>query len=122
MKINGKEIEWKDGPKGDFWTDIKMHVLWENEKTGANLALLKAPPSDTPPMGAHMHPDANEWAYYLAGEIESADGTRIKVTADNTVFAFNTKGVTHAGDGGKIIKEMLWLRYHDGASTRVHKE
>jgi hypothetical protein len=122
MKVNGKEIKWEDGPKGDFWTDIKVHTLWKDEKTGANLQLLKAPPSDIPPMGEHKHPDANEWAYYLAGEMESADGTRSVITADNTGFGFNPKDVFHGTGGGKIIKETLWLRFHDGPSKRVHKE
>jgi len=121
MKVNGKEIKWEDPPKGDFWTDIKIHVLWEDEKTGANLTLLKAPKSETALMGAHAHPDANEWSYYLAGEAEAADGTRITVSADNTRFGFNPKGVTHGGGGGKVIRELMWLRYHDGPSKRVHK-
>ncbi len=122
MKINGKEVKWEDGPKGDFWTDIKVHTIWKDEQTGANLQLLKAPVSDTPPMGAHMHPEANEWSYYLAGEGEMPDGTRMTISADNTVFAFNQKGVTHGGGGGKVVEEMVWLRFHDGPSKRVHKE
>jgi hypothetical protein len=122
MKVNGKEIKWEDGPKGDFWTDIKIHTLWKDEKTGANLTLLKAPVSDIPPMGAHAHPDANERAIYLGGEMEAADGTRTIVSADNTLFGFVSKGETHGtGGGGKIIREMTWIRYHDGPSARVHK-
>ena len=123
MKVNGKEITWEDGPKGDFWTDIKVHTLWKDEKTGANIQLLKAPPSKIPPMGEHKHPDANERAYYLAGEMESADGTPTVISADNTVFAFNQKGVMHGtGEEVKVIKEMVWLRFHDGPSKRVHKK
>ncbi len=122
MKINGKEITWEDGPKGDFWTDIKVHTLWKDDKTGANLQLLRAPPSEGPTMGDHMHPDANEWAIYLSGEAEAADGTRIVVSADNTIFAFNPKGKTHGGGGGKVIRELTWLRFHDGPSKRIHKE
>ena len=122
MKVNWKEIKWEDGPKGDFWTDIKVHTLWKDEKTGANLQLLRAPVSDIPPMGEHKHPDANEWAYYLSGEMELVDGRRMVITADNTGFAFNQKDVFHGGGGGKIIKETLWLRFHDGSSKRVHKK
>ena len=104
-------------------TDIKVHTLWKDEKTGASLQLLKAPPSEIPPIGEHMHPEANEWAYYLAGELESGDGTRTVISVDNTVFGFNEKGVMHGtGEGLRVIKEMVWLRFHDGPSKRIHKE
>jgi hypothetical protein len=121
MKVNGKEIKWEDGPKGDFWTDVKVHTLWEDKKTGANLTLLKAPKSETPVMGAHAHPNANEWSFYLAGEVQTADGTRATISADNTMFGFVAKGESHGKDAWKAIRETMWIRYHDGGSKRVQK-
>ena len=119
--MNGKEIKWQDPPKGDFWTDVKMYVLWQDKKTGANLTLLRAPKSDKAVMGPHAHPNANEWSVYLAGEGETPDGTRIKASADNIVFGFVPKGEIHAKESGKVIQELTWIRYHDGPSTRVNK-
>lgn len=121
MKVNGKEIKWDDVPKGYFpVSGIKQHVLWRDEKTGANLTLLHAPKGkgwDSP----HSHPNANEWTIILAGEAEMADGTRGKASADDIMFDFNPKGKTHGSVGGKVVQEVMWLRYQDGPSTRVNK-
>ena len=62
MKVNGKEIKWEDAPKAYFLTDVKMHVLWRDEKTGAGLTLLKAPKGknfDQP----HTHPKFEELSF-----------------------------------------------------------
>jgi len=67
------------------------------------------------------YPNANEWSYYLAGEAKGEDGTRMTVSADNTVFSYTPKGERHGGGGGKVIREMMWMRYHDGPSKRVIK-
>ena len=122
MKVNGKEIKWEDPPKGEYLTDVKIHVLWEDKKTGANLTLLKAPKAAGPVMEPHAHHNANEWSFYLAGELEAADGTKVTVSPDNTMFGFVSKGETH-GKGGvwKALGEVTWLRYHDGPSTRAIK-
>jgi hypothetical protein len=121
MKVNGKEIEWEDAPKGYFAVSgVKMHVLWRDEKTGASLALLKAPTGKWPDR-PHAHPNANEWTISWSGEVEAADGTRTKVSADDISFGFNPKSKTHSSSGGKIIQELMWLRYQDGPSTRENK-
>jgi hypothetical protein len=121
LKVNGKEIKWEDAPKGYFAVSgVKQHVLWRDEKTGANLTLLKGPKGkgwDSP----HTHPNANEWTIILAGEGEAADGTRTTASADDIMFDFSPKGKTHGTAGEKIIQEVIWLRYQDGPSTRVNK-
>jgi hypothetical protein len=125
MKVNGKVIRWKDPLKGDFLTDVKVHTLWEDRKTGANLTLIKASPGKGPVMKAHVHPNANEWSLYLAGEGEYADGSRVTVSADDTTFQYNPKGETHGytprDEDSKITREFVWVRYHDGPSMRVNK-
>jgi hypothetical protein len=121
MKVNGKEIKWVDVPKGYFpVSGVKMHVLWHDEKTGANLTLLRAPKGkgwDS----AHSHPNANEWTIMLAGEAEDTNGTLWKMSAENLLFDFTPKAKTHGGPGGKVVEEVMWLRYQDGPSTRVNK-
>lgn len=37
--LNFKDIEWKDAPRGYYFTNVKQHTLWEDKKTGATLAL-----------------------------------------------------------------------------------
>jgi hypothetical protein len=101
MKVNGKEIRWEDPPKGEFFTDVKAHVLWQDKKTGANLTILKAPKSEKNVMAPHAHPNANEWAMYLAGEFETADGTRITISPDNNIFAFSPKAKPMPRKAGK---------------------
>jgi hypothetical protein len=43
VKMNGKDVEGEDPPKGDFLTDVKIKVLWRDEKTGAYFRLIKIP-------------------------------------------------------------------------------
>jgi hypothetical protein len=121
MKVNGKEIKWEDAPKGDFVTDVKAHVLWRDEKTGANLTLLKAPKGKMQRDQAHLHPSANEWTVIFAGETELPDGTRMTASADNLYFGFFPKGLTHSGSENKVNQEVIWLRYLDGPPARINK-
>jgi hypothetical protein len=120
LKVNGKEIVWEDAPKGYFPGEVKMHVLWQDEKTGASFTLLKASKGegwDRP----HSHPNTNEWTILLAGEAETAYGARIRASLDDIQFSFMPKGKTHSGADTKVIQEVLWLRYQDGPSARVNK-
>jgi hypothetical protein len=119
MKVNGKEVVWEDAPKGHYLIDVKIHVLWRDEKTGAQFQLLKAPVGGRPE-NPHVHPDANQYGLMISGEIELADGTKMTAGEDNYMFGFNPKGKEHAyWKGAKLNKECLFLMYYDGPSTKV---
>ena len=121
MMVNGKEVKWEDAPKGWFpVSGVKMHVLWRDEKTGANITLFRAPKGkgwDSP----HSHPNVNEVSIGISGEMETPDGTNWKFSADNLMLSHSPKGTTHGTAGGKVIQEATWIRYQDGAGTRVNK-
>lgn len=119
--MNGKEIKWEDAPKGHYLTDVKIHVLWRDEKTGAQFQLMKVPVGglwENP----HVHPDANQWALSISGEAEFPNGSKLTMGEDNYFFQFNPKGVEHAYyKGAKVNKEAFNLVYYDGPSTKVFK-
>ena len=123
MKVNDKDIEWKDTPKGHYLTDVKEHVIWKDDKTGAMLALRKIPVGGVHEH-PHTHPDANHWMFLLSGEAKDADGSTISCSENNYIFMFAPKGETHGGgpEGRRFTKEIIGLWYFDGPQTKVSKK
>ena len=96
MMVDSVKMEWEAPGQDYYLIDVKEKVLWEDEKTGAKLALLKSPVGkiDNP----HTHP-SNQWAYLLSGSME---GKFFQIPA----------GVVH---GGTIVKEeTILLIFWDG--------
>ena len=116
MKIlDSKRLDWQDPPRGYYLTDVKEKVIWEDEKTGAKMALIKFPVgiADKP----HCHPEADQFAYCLSGEAETGAGERISM--DGRFFYF-PKGEIHGET--KITKETVALFYWDGPSISKAKD
>jgi hypothetical protein len=105
--LNTNQMEWEDPPRGYYLTDVKQKVLWDDEKTGAKMIMLKFPVgvSDKP----HIHPKANQYAYFLEGESKGPDGNLLPV---NGWFIYTPKGMKHGGS--TITKEILLIQFWDG--------
>ena len=61
-----EDLEWQPGP----YDGVELKILHKNESTGGVVVLRKFHAGITVP--AHVHPDANEWAYVLSGEWEES--------------------------------------------------
>ena len=72
--VDSKKLDWKSPPRGYYLTDVKEKVIWEDEKTGAKMALIKFPVGTADKF--HNHPEADQFAYGLSGEAETGDGER----------------------------------------------
>ena len=122
MKVNGKEVKWEDCSKDDcFLTDVKVHVLWRDEKTGASMRLLKVPVGDAWEL-PHQHPGANQWAIILSGLVDMTGGAQMAASGDDIFFGYGPKGETHGPPrGSKVIKEMIGIQYLDGPGAKVIK-
>ena len=123
VKVNGQEIEWKKFPDGWYITDVKYHVLWKNEDTGAMFLLIKMPVGGVAEL-PHTHPQADQMGFGLSGEGVRDDGTMIKFEEGNYSFRYRLKGKTHGprmGSKMKVTKESIILQYFDGPPTK-HNE
>ena len=101
-----KEKEWQPGP----YEGVELKVLHKQPDTGGVVVLRKFKAGSTIP--AHTHPQANEWAYVLAGEWEESEVTY----AAGTLF-HAPKGVRH---GPHIARtEVMSLTIFDGPLTVV---
>jgi 2,4'-dihydroxyacetophenone dioxygenase len=120
MKVNGKEVEWKDTPEGQYLTDVKEQVLWKDEKTGAMLALRKIPKGG-PHEAVHIHPDASHWMFLFSGVVEYPDGRKLSVSENDYFFLLAPKGESHGGlpEGAKITQDFIGLWFFDGPQTKV---
>jgi quercetin dioxygenase-like cupin family protein len=105
--VDAKTLEWEEPPRGYYLTDVKQKVLWEDEKTGAMMALLKFPPGVADKV--HAHPEANQFVYGLSGEIELDDGSKAPVEG---FFAHFSKGEKHGAT--TFTEEGTVLFYWDG--------
>ena len=121
--MNGEEVKWKDAPKGQYLTDVKEHILWKDEKTGAMLALRKLPKGDIHET-AHTHPDANHWMFLFSGEAVGPDGFKLTVSENDYFFIPAPKGERHGGyatvpEGTKFTKDFIGLWFFDGPQTKI---
>jgi quercetin dioxygenase-like cupin family protein len=108
--LDSKDLEWEDPPRSYYYTAVKQKVLWEDQKTGAIIALLKFPVGVEGPV--HSHPEANQFHYALSGEIMTPDGIRV---SSEGVSGYCPKGVKHGGLN--ISKESIGLYFWDGPPT-----
>ena len=108
--VDSKKLDWEDPPRGYYLTDVKEKVLWEDEKTGAKMVLLKFPVGIADKF--HSHPESDQQVYGLSGEAETEDGR--KISMDGQFFYFS-KGRMHGAS--KITKEAIALFYWDGPSA-----
>ena len=110
IMIDTDRIEWSDPPRGYYQTAVKQKVLYKNEETGALMALVKFPKGLGDDM--HAHPKANQYTFWLDGEMIDADGKHIPLKG---LYIYFPKGMEH----GKTIfsKESIALFYWDGPQT-----
>ena len=99
-----KDKTWQPGP----YDGVELMVLHRHENTGGVVVLRKLKGGHTIP--AHVHPDANEWAYVLSGEWEESG----KTYTPGTLF-YATKGVRHGPHVAKT--EVISLTFFDGPLT-----
>jgi 2,4'-dihydroxyacetophenone dioxygenase len=102
-----KTLEWEEPPRGYYLTNVKQKVLWEDEKTGAMVALVRFPVGVADKV--HAHPEANQFFYGLSGEIEQGDGSKAPIEG---VFIHFSKGEKHGAT--KFSEEATVLFYWDG--------
>ena len=101
-----EEKEWQAGP----YEGVELKTLHKNEATGGVVVLRKFKAGVTIP--AHIHPEANEWAYVLSGEWEESD----VVYTEGALF-HAPKGEPH---GPHIARtEVVSLTVFDGPLTVV---
>ena len=108
--VDSKKLDWVDPPRGYYLTDVKEKVIWEDEKTGAKMALIKFPAGI--PDKLHSHPEADQFVYCLSGEAETDAGEKISLEGKFFYFA---KGERHGAS--KMLKETIALFYWDGPPT-----
>jgi quercetin dioxygenase-like cupin family protein len=101
-----KDKEWQPGP----YPGVELLVLHKNETTGGVTVLRKFHAGTTVP--AHIHPQANEFAYVLSGEWEESG-----VVYTTGAFFFAPKGEQHGPHVART--EVLSLTLFDGPLTVV---
>lgn len=126
VKINGKDVEWKDTPKGWYLIDdVKWNCLWKDEETGATFILLKFPKGEGATELPHTHPHANQMGSVLSGEFfQLPDGALRTLGEGNYSFRYSPKEETHGPEKGskmKFLKETIILQYFDGPATKLNE-
>jgi len=101
-----KNKAWQPGP----YPGVELLVLHKNEVTGGVVVLRKFQAGITVP--AHIHPQANENAYVLAGEWEESG-----VIYREGSFFFAPKGELHGPHTART--EVISLTMFDGPLTVV---
>ena len=101
-----KDKSWQPGP----YAGVELMVLHKNEATGGVAVLRKFKAGTTVP--AHIHPQANEFAYVLSGEWVESD-----VTYSTGAFFFAPKGERHGPHHART--EVISLTLFDGPLTVV---
>jgi len=99
-----KDKSWQPGP----YPGVELLILHKNETTGGVTVLRKFKAGVTIP--AHIHAQANEFAYILSGEWEESGVTYTKGT-----FFFAPKGERHGPHVAKT--EVISLTLFDGPLT-----
>ena len=105
--LNFKDIEWKEAPRGYYLTNVKQHILWEDKKTGATLALIKFPKGVADKI--HSHPEATQIIIGLSGEVLMPNGP-LPLLSNMVITA--SKGVKHGASN--FTKESIFLFFWDG--------
>jgi quercetin dioxygenase-like cupin family protein len=99
-----KDKSWQPGP----YPGVELMILHKHELTGGVTLLRKFAAGTTVP--AHVHPEANEFAYVLSGEWEESG-----VTYSTGTFFFAPKGQRH---GPHVAKsEVISVTQFDGPLT-----
>ena len=99
-----KDKSWQPGP----YPGVELLVLHKHEATGGVTVLRKFHAGVTVP--AHVHAQANEYAYVLSGEWEESG-----VVHTNGAFFFAPKGERHGPHVART--EVLSLTHFDGPLT-----
>jgi quercetin dioxygenase-like cupin family protein len=99
-----RDKSWKPGP----YPGVELLVLHTNETTGGLTVLRKFHAGATIP--AHIHSQANEFAYVLSGEWEESG-----VTYSSGSFFFAPRGERHGPHVAKT--EVVSLTIFDGPLT-----
>ena len=99
-----KDKSWQPGP----YEGVELLVLHKNDTTGGVTILRKFKAGVTVP--AHVHPEANEYAYVLSGEWSESG-----VVYSNGAFFFAPKGVKHGPH--HALTEVVSLTMFDGPLT-----
>jgi hypothetical protein len=122
VKVNGQEIEWKKFPEGWYLTDVKYHLLWKNEDTGAMFLLVKIPVGGLHELH-HTHPQANQMGFGLSGSM-IREGMQVTTGEGNYNFWYFPKGTPHGprmGSKMEVTKELIILQYFDGPITKLNE-
>ena len=119
VEVNGKEIDWTPFPKGWFLTDVKYHILWKNEETGATFMLVNVPKGGIFEL-PHTHPQADQMGFALSGE-GLRNGKPMKFGEGLYTFGYRPKWMVHGPPKGttmKITKAGVILQYFNGPPTK----
>jgi quercetin dioxygenase-like cupin family protein len=101
-----RDKPWKPGP----YAGVELLVLHTSEETGGLTVLRKFHAGTTVP--AHIHPQANEFAYVLSGEWEEEG-----VIYTTGSFFFAPRGLLHGPHLART--EVISLTVFDGPLTVV---
>ncbi|MFT6619879.1 MAG: quercetin dioxygenase-like cupin family protein [Limisphaerales bacterium] len=101
-----EEREWQTGP----YEGVELKPLHKDDATGRMVVMRRFKAGLTVP--AHIHPDANEWAYILSGEWEESG----KIYGAGTLF-HAPKGAAHGPHVAKT--DVVSLTIFDGPLTVV---
>jgi hypothetical protein len=120
VKVNGKEVEWKKFPEGWYLTNVKYHVLWKNEDTGAMFILIKIPVGGLHEL-IHTHPQADQMVFGLTGCMIRG-GRSLSIGECHYTFGHSSKGKYHGPPKeSEITQETIMLQYYDGPPTRINE-
>lgn len=123
VKINGKEVEWERHP--NHINNVQRHVLWNNEQTGAMLAIIRIEKGELIEQPPHSHPHANQYTFQVSGKMELPNGDQISYKEDDYGFRYYPKNEKHAGipkEGVKVLEDRINLEFFDGPDDWDNKE
>jgi quercetin dioxygenase-like cupin family protein len=99
-------LPWQPGP----YPGVELKFLHRHEHTGGVIVLRKFAAGTTVP--AHIHPQANEWAWILSGQWKEDDS----IYGPGTLF-FAAQGTPHGPH--HALNEVISLTIFDGPLTVV---
>ena len=98
------EVKWTTPPTGYYYSDVKEKILWSDSKTGAMVVLMKWPVGLLDKK--HSHPHANQWDFFIKGNIKEGDGEAADATHE---LGYVPKGERH---GGTVVEEECLVLFH----------